>query len=143
MEPEPIPAPEADYLYIAASGIAGAGHGLYTAIEIHRGELIARYHGERLSQAEAARRAAMGQDRYFMELPDGGILDTGPVEGFAKYANDARPVKGAGGAANNARITLDGHGTPCLMATRRIRAGQEVLCNYGRRYWARHGTNNG
>ncbi len=143
MEPEPIPAPEADYLYIAASGLEGAGQGLYTAIDIHRGELIARYKGERLSIAEAAKRAARGRDRYFMELPDGAILDPGPVEGFAKYANDARPVKGTDGPPNNARITLDPKGMPCLMATRRIRAGQEVLCAYGARYWKRHGAENG
>ena len=137
MDPDGIPIPEADYLYTALSGIPDAGQGLFTAIAIHKEEVIAIFHGERLSAKAASDRAAKGQDRYFMELPDGTTLDAMDVEGFAKFANDA---EGIGGSAlrNNAVITLDDDDRVCLRATRRIKAGDEILCGYGKRYWQRH-----
>ena len=139
MDPDGIPIAEADYLYSALSGLPNAGQGLFTAIPIYKGEVIAIYQGERLSAKEAKQRAEQGLDRYFMELPDGTTLDAMGVEGFAKFANDAQ---GSAGSAlrNNAVIALDDDGRVCLRAKRRIRVGEEVLCSYGKRYWLRHGA---
>ncbi len=138
MDPDGIPLQEEDYLYTAISGLPGAGQGLFTAVTLYKDEVIAIYHGERLSTKEAAQRAEQGLDRYFMELPDGTTLDAMGVQGFAKFANDAQ-----GSASttlrNNAKIALDDSGQVCLRATRRIREGEEVLCSYGKRYWVRHG----
>lgn len=137
MDPDGIPIAEEDYLYTATSGLPEAGQGLFTAIPIYKDEVIAIYRGERLSAKEAKERAEHGLDRYFMELPDGTTLDAMGVEGFAKFAND---TKGSADSTlrNNAVITLDDNGRVCLRATRRIRAGEEVLCGYGKRYWERH-----
>ena len=139
MDPDAIPLAEEDYLYTALSGLPDAGQGLFTAITIYADEVIAIFHGERLSAKAAGDRAAQGLDRYFMELPDGTTLDAMGVEGFAKFANDA---KGGTGSAlrNNAVITLDDDDRVCIRATRRIQAGKEVLCGYGKRYWQRHGA---
>lgn len=133
-QPEIIHAPEADYLYVQASAISGAGKGLYTAIPIHRGEVIARYHGERLMATEAKERAARGADDYFVMLMNGSTLDGMHAECFAKYAND---VEGPGTSQlrNNAVITLDDKGHPCVIATRTIKAGGEVYVGYGKEYW--------
>lgn len=133
-QPTPIDAPEADYLYVQASGIAGAGMGLFTAIPIHRGEVIAVFAGERLSAAEAEHRAKRGEDSYFVTLLDGSTLDSKHTECFAKYAND---VEGPGNSRlrNNAIITLDDEDRPCVMATRTIKAGSEVFVGYGKGYW--------
>jgi len=133
-QPQSIDAPEADYLYVQASGIAGAGKGLFTAIPIHRGEVVAVFQGERLSAAEARRRAEGGEDGYFVTLLDGSTLDSMHTECFAKYAND---VEGPGNSRlrNNAVITLDDEDRPCVMATRTIKAGTEVFVGYGKAYW--------
>ena len=138
MDPDNIPLQEEDYLYTALSGLKDAGSGLYTAIEICREEVIAIFNGERLSAEEASERASKGLDRYFLELPNGSTLDAMGTNGFAKFANDA---KGSATTAlrNNAKIALDDNGKVCLRAIRRIRAGEEVLCGYGKRYWKRHG----
>lgn len=139
MDPDGIQAEEADYLYTGPSRLAGAGQGLFTAITLFKEEVIALFHGERLSAKSANDRAGQGMDRYFMELPDGTVLDAMPVAGFAKFANDA-----LGGPdldlRNNAVIALDDSGRVCLRATRRIPAGEEVMCGYGKRYWERHGA---
>ncbi|MCB0759096.1 MAG: SET domain-containing protein [Flavobacteriales bacterium] len=139
MDPDGIPLQEEEYLYTAPSGLPDAGLGLFTAIPLYKDEVIAIFHGERLAAKEASDRAAHGLDRYFMELPDGTTLDAMSVQGFAKYANDA---KGSASTSlrNNARIALDGRGQVCLRATRRIGGGEEVLCGYGKRYWERHGV---
>jgi hypothetical protein len=138
MDPDSIPLPEEDYLYTDISGLKDAGFGLFTAIPFYKDEVIAIFHGERLSAVEASERAAKGLDRYFMELPNGTTLDAMETRGFAKFANDAQ-----GSATttlrNNAKIALDDKGQVCLRATRRIRVGVEVLCGYGKRYWERHG----
>lgn len=133
-QPTPIDAPEADYLYVQASGIADAGMGLYTAIPIHRGEVIAVFAGERLSATEASRRAERGKDSYFVTLLDGSTLDSMRTECFAKYAND---VEGPGNSRlrNNAVITLDDEDRPCIVAMRSIKAGEEVFVGYGKAYW--------
>ncbi|MEO7082289.1 MAG: SET domain-containing protein [Flavobacteriales bacterium] len=138
MDPDGIPLQEEDYLYTAISGLPGAGQGLFTAVTLYKDEVIAIYHGERLSAKEAAERAAKGLDRYFMELPDGTTLDAMGVQGFAKFANDALGSRNTS-LRNNAKIALDDGGRVCLRATRRIREGEEVLCGYGTRYWKRHG----
>lgn len=137
-QPQPIEAPEADYLYVQASGIAGAGKGLFTAIPIHRGEVVAVFEGEPLSAAEAKHRADRGENAYFVTLLDGSTLDSVHTECFAKYAND---VEGPGNSClrNNAVITLDDEDRPCIMATRDIKAGGEVFVSYGEAYWAGRG----
>jgi hypothetical protein len=137
-QPTPIDATEADYLYVQASGIADAGMGLYTAIPIHRSEVIAVFEGERLSATEAIRRAKRGEDSYFVTLLDGSTLDSMRTECFAKYAND---VEGPGNSRlrNNAVITLDDKDRPCIMALRTIRAAGEVYVSYGKAYWAKRG----
>lgn len=133
-QPQTIDAPEADYLYVQASGIAGAGMGLFTAIPIHRGEVVAVFEGERLSAAKAKRLAERGEDGYFVTLLDGSTLDSMHTECFAKYAND---VEGPGNSQrrNNAVITLDDEERPCVMAIRTIEAGGEVFVGYGKGYW--------
>lgn len=138
MDPDGIDADEADYLYVATSGLPGAGKGLFTAIALYRDEIIARYRGERLGAGEAERRAAKGEDRHFIMLPDGGVLDPARTEGMAKYANDARGPSEAA-FRNNAAIALDDEGNVCLKALRGIRPGEEIFCAYGKRYWRKHG----
>ncbi|MFZ1664900.1 MAG: SET domain-containing protein [Flavobacteriales bacterium] len=139
MDPDSIPLPEEDYLYTALSGLKDAGSGLFTAIPFYKDEVIAIFHGERLSAKEASGRAAKGLDCFFMELPNGTTLDAMQTKGFAKFAND---VKGSATTSlrNNAKIALDEMGQVCLRATRRISVGEEVLCGYGKRYWMRHGV---
>lgn len=137
--PHPIPLPEQNYLYIQTSQIPQANLGLYTAIDIYKDERIAIFHGEVLTQKEANKRVKESRDQYFMELPNGRILDCRNTPGFAKFANDATAIPG-GTLRNNAKITIDDEENICLVATRRIKAGQEVYCSYGKKYWKKHGT---
>ncbi|MGD0585276.1 MAG: SET domain-containing protein [Oryzomonas sp.] len=132
-----IEAKEKDYLYVKESRIPGAGNGLFTAIPIYKDEVISVFKGEILPDKEAKYRAAQGVDGYFINLPDGTILDSMEVNCFAKYANDASgPVKTR--YRNNATITLDENGKVCIVAMRKIPANEEIYCSYGTRYWKKH-----
>lgn len=129
-----IDARESDYLYIAGSQIPGAGDGLYTAIPIWRHEIISVFKGEILSQEEADKRAKLGFNRYYLNMPDGTIMDSMHVKCFAKFANDALGLVKSGTSPNSV-ITLDDDNRVCLVAIRDIRAGEEIYCSYGKKYW--------
>lgn len=134
MSSQHISAPETDYLFTATSQIEGAGQGLFTAVNIYKEEIIAYFKGERLTDKEAALRSANGRSSYFINMPDGGIMDCMHVRSFAKYANDPQGyIKTQ--FRTNCYITLDDDEHVCLIANRNISAGAEIFCNYGKRYW--------
>lgn len=127
-----IDADECDYLYIITSQISDAGSGLFTAIDIYKDEMIAEYKGEILSASEAKAKSRLGADKYFILLADGSVLDSMPIECFAKYANDASVNSEL---KNNAKIAFDDDNRIGLIALRKIKAGEEIFCSYGKKYW--------
>jgi uncharacterized protein len=136
-DPNIIHAQEEDYLYITTSQLSHSGNGLFTAIDIYKDEIISIFKGEILSDVEAALRAKNNTDNYFMNLLDGSILDCRNTYGFAKYANDAKGFSKSE-YKNNAKITLDDNENVCLIAIRKIKSGEEIFCDYGKRYWKGH-----
>ena len=132
-----IDAPESDYLYIEDSQITNAGKGLFTAIDIYPNEIISLFKGEILTDNEAQKRVSEGNDKYFMNMLDGTILDTMNVDCFAKYANDAEAFSKLE-FKNNSKITLDDNNNVCIVATKKIKSGQEIFCSYGAKYWKKH-----
>ena len=129
-----IQAQESDYLYIQISQLH---NGLFTVITIYKDEIVAIFKGEVLSHSEAEIRIQKGADAYFMNLLDGTILDCMNTDGFAKYANDAHGFSKSD-FKNNAKITLDENNNVCLMAVRKIKSGEDIFCDYGKKYWKKH-----
>ena len=135
--PDLIDVEEVEYLYIDTSLIIGAGKGLFTAITIHKNEIISIYKGELLQEKSANRRIELGQNDFFMNLPNGKILDAKNTDCFAKYANDAKGVQSSS-CKNNALITVNHKNQICLVAKVNIKAGSEIFCSYGKAYWINH-----
>lgn len=135
-QPNQIDALEADYLYTATSQIPGSGDGLFAAIPIYKDEIIALFKGELLTEKEAAHRAKLGNDAYFVSMLNGSIMDSMYTDCFAKYANDAKGSS-TSSFTNNAKITLDEQDRVCLIASRKIKEGEEIFCGYGAKYWKR------
>lgn len=134
---EKIEAPESAYLYIAPSQIPSAGHGLYTLIDIYKEEIIAQYKGRILTSDQIKFRVERFRDQYFINLPNGCILDSMNHKCFAKYANDATGMS-TSSFKNNAKIVLDDNDQVCLLAIRNIKSGEEIFCSYGSSYWKKH-----
>ena len=133
-----IEAPESDYLYIQDSQITNAGKGLFTAIDIYPNEIISLFKGEILTEKEAQKRVSEGNDRYFINMLDGSIMDSMNVDCFAKYANDAEAFSKLE-FKNNSKIALDDDDNVCIIATKKIKSEQEIFCSYGSKYWKKHG----
>ena len=129
-----IEAKEADYLYIDESQIPDSGNGLFTAIQLFKDEVISIFNGEILSDNEAHLRFMNGADGYFINMPDGSIMDSLNVKCFAKYANDALGLVKTKFTINS-KITLDDNGNVCIVANRNILVGEEIFCSYGKAYW--------
>ena len=132
-----IQAKEEDYLYIQTSQLSNSGYGLFTAIDVYKDEIISIFKGEILSDAEADIRAKNNINQYFMNLLNGSILDCKNTDCFAKYANDAIGFS-TSNFKNNAKITLDENGNICLVALKKIKSGEEIFCDYGKRYWEKY-----
>ena len=73
-----------------------------------------------------------------MNMLNGSILDAMHSECFAKYANDAEAFSKLE-FKNNSKITLDDEDNVCLIATKKIKSGDEIFCSYGAKYWKKHG----
>ncbi len=133
-----IDALESDYLYVAASQLPGSGNGLYTATAIYKDEIIAVFKGEMLTDRQIALRIKKGEDKYFISMPDGTIMDSMKTTCFAKYANDAEGFRKSA-YRNSGKIALDDEENVCIIALRNIRQGEEIFCGYGKTYWKKHG----
>jgi uncharacterized protein len=129
--------PESDYLYIRESQLPNAGKGLYTAVALFREEEITLFKGDILTQKQIDDRVLTDDDKYFIAMLNGKIMDCMHTECFAKYANDASGYTSAV-FSNNAKIIINDQNEVCLMATRKINAGDEIFCGYGKRYWKKH-----
>ncbi|WP_082396272.1 SET domain-containing protein-lysine N-methyltransferase [Olleya sp. ITB9] len=110
---------------------------MFTAIDIYKDEIITLFKGEILDNNEAHKRAKQNNDRYFINLLNGTIMDSMHTDCFAKYAND---TKGSINTKfkNNAEITLDDNHNVCIKATKKIKSDQEIFCGYGKAYWKKH-----
>lgn len=137
MDSNTIDAQESDYLYIQTSQLPNSGNGLFTAIDIYKDEIISIFKGEILSNIEADSRAKNNANQYFMNLHNGSILDCKNTDCFAKYANDASGFSKSD-YKNNAKITLDENNNVCLLAIRKIKSGEEIFCDYGKKYWKKN-----
>jgi hypothetical protein len=131
---------EQNYLHIKDSQIQGSGKGLYTMIPIYKDEVISIFKGEILSIEESLFRSEIGQDGYFINMPDGTIMDSNKIECFAKYANDAEGFLKSN-LKINSKIALSEKGNVCIVAKRKILAGEEIFCCYGKNYWKKFQNN--
>ncbi len=129
-----IDALEEDYLYTDLSQIENAGVGLFTAIKIYKNEIIAVFEGEIINAAEQLKRIKENKQSYFVVLVNGKIMDSMHTECYAKYANDANGISKSL-FKNNSFISLDEKDRPCIVASRAIKIGEEIFCNYGDYYW--------
>jgi SET domain-containing protein len=130
----PINCAEEEYLYVKESQIEGSGKGLFTAIKIYKDEIVSIFKGDILTSAEIKKRIKNNADGYFINMIDGKTMDSMNTHCFAKYANDAEGISKSS-FKNNAVISLDENDNVCIIATRNIKAGEEIFCSYGKQYW--------
>jgi hypothetical protein len=104
------------HLFLKKSQIPGAGKGLFTRIDISKGQLIVEYKGKLVLWKDVKH-----EDGY-------------NLKSFGRYANDARGFSKITGLKNNSEYVVKRN--KCyLSAIRKIHKGEEILIPYGKAYW--------
>jgi SET domain-containing protein len=121
-------------LWIKKSSLLNAGKGLFTRIDIAKGTRIVEYKGRVQSWREV--KDQDGINGYLMYINRNVVINALPsVNTLGRYANDANGLARVKGVRNNAEYVSEGK--RCFIeATRNIKAGEEILVNYGKEYWA-------
>ena len=101
-----------------------AGLGLFAGEDIAKGDYIIEYTGDRISAEEADRRGG----KYLFDVTDNLVIDGKGREHTARYINHScRPNAEAEHDEDTDRIFI--------RAKKRIAAGEEITCHYGKEYF--------
>ena len=121
------------HLFLKKSHIPGAGKGLFTRIDISKGQLIVEYKGKLVLWKDV--KDEDGYNAYLFKLNRQNAIDgKNYLKSFGRYANDARGFSKILGLRNNSEYVVIKN--KCfLSATRKIHKGEEILIPYGKAYW--------
>lgn len=126
-------------LYLKKSLIPGAGKGLFVKNEVKKGEIVCEYEGEIVPWSVCEKRAEEGHEGYAFFITKNRCVDAYfTKEAIGRYANDAKGIGRVEGLRNNAQYeikTRKGEKRVFIVATRTIKANDEVLVDYGKDYW--------
>jgi uncharacterized protein len=122
-------------LIVKKSKLPGAGKGLFTTKAIRKESKIIEYRGEIIGYNEYRRRARNEVDQYlFFVRMEISIDAMHTFQYKARYANDAAGITRVKGLRNNSEYII--FGDKCfIVASRNIKAGEEVLVDYTKPYW--------
>ncbi|MBP8042064.1 MAG: SET domain-containing protein [Bacteroidales bacterium] len=122
---------------IKPSQIPGSGLGLWATKDFKKGDVIVKYDGDKISLKECERRNQNqdGYGGYYLTLSKNRIIDAQyTLWAMGRYANDAAGLSRIKGLRNNAKYQLIKR-EAFIVASRNIKAGEEILVSYGRSYW--------
>ncbi|MEP7264939.1 MAG: SET domain-containing protein [Bacteroidota bacterium] len=126
-------------LYLRKSLLPGAGKGLFTDEDIPKGSEIVEYEGEILPWSVVEERAAKGHEGYAFYISERVSVDAYFTPwAMGRYANDARGFGRIEGLRNNSQYVVkrkSGVRKVFIVASRSLKAGSEILVDYGNDYW--------
>jgi SET domain-containing protein len=120
------------YLKVKKSTIPQAGKGLFTTIFIAKGTRIVEYKGRIRTWKDVKFDST---NVYIYTVNAKHVIDARTyLKAFARYANDARGLKGIKGLKNNCCFVNDGLRV-YIESIRDLQAGEEIFVSYGKEYW--------
>lgn len=132
-----LPNQNAPYINVEVkeSTIPGAGKGLFAKCDFKKGDLIVEYLGEIITEKELDRRAENDEYGYAFYISKRKCIDAFHLpNALARYANDAKGTTKIRGLRNNSEFhTIKRRGW--IVAKNNIKAGREILVDYGADYW--------
>ena len=122
-------------LIIKKSRLPGAGKGLFTSKNLRKDSKIIEHRGEIIGYNEYRKRARNEKDHYLFYLRRDLCIDAMYTPQYkARYANDAAGITRIKGVCNNSDYII--FGDKCfIVASRNIKAGEEIFVNYTKPYW--------
>jgi uncharacterized protein len=119
-------------LKVKKSQLAGAGLGLFTRVDIPKGEQIAEYKGKLQRWRDVKHQD--GVNGYLLRVNRTHAINALPSRTPGRYANDASGIARERDLRNNAEYIV--YGTQCFIEAKRdIKKGEEILVSYGKEYW--------
>lgn len=120
-------------LIVRSSLLPHAGKGLFTCVDIKKGERIVEYNGRRRKWKDV--KHLDGYNGYLLRLSPTTAIDAKPKRsGKGRYANDAMGMDRVPGLRNNSEYLIYGDRV-FIEATRNIRKGEEIFVSYGSAFW--------
>jgi uncharacterized protein len=123
------------YLEIKKSTIPHSGNGVFAisskgnnSIVFKPDQFICMYNGEIIDKEELIRRYGETTAPYAVQLNKGKIEDASLERGIGSMFNH-QPISKC-----NARLSISKDNRVKIIATKRIKSGQEIFINYGREY---------
>lgn len=122
-------------LIVKKSKLPGAGMGLFSTKAISKDAKVIEYRGEIIGNKEYRRRAQLQLDHYLFYVRTDLCIDAMHTPQYkARYANDAAGLTKIKGLRNNADYII--FDDQCfIVASRDIKAGEEIFVNYTKPYW--------
>lgn len=124
-------------LVVRKSGIDEAGKGLFTTSRIRRGDTIVEYLGEKMTWKQCLKKYKNNAHElvYVFSVTDENCIDAHAApDALARFANDANGTEFGKRHKNNSEYRIIKK-RPYIVATREIKAGTEILVDYGDEYW--------
>lgn len=123
-----------EHLEVKESQIPNAGLGLFTKVDIKKGEFIVEYKGK-ITTWKAADHMD-GDNPFLFYVNEDHVIDASKnKKSVAKYANDAKGLTKIKGFTNNAEFYEEDLKV-FILATKNIKAGMEIFVDYGPDYWS-------
>jgi len=124
----PSARPLPPFLEVKESLIAGAGKGLFAKRNLREGRRLGRYRGDLYYGKNAARDASdsvpESHKPYLMGTIEMGFIDGYTMRNHMRWANHSS-------TEHNAYARLENDGVVFIVTERRIKAGEEILIDYG------------
>ena len=122
-------------LLVKTSRLPKSGKGLFTSKAIKSGAKIIEYKGEMIPWKEYQKRVDNNEDGYLFFIDNKKCIDAFPTPQYkARYANDAEGLSQIKGFKNN--CTYEVENNKCfIVASRDIKAGEEIFVDYSKEYW--------
>ncbi len=124
-------------LAIKPSQLPGAGMGLFAEKDFKKGDTIVKYEGEKITWKECIKRNNKQESVgcYYLFINNRKCIDAQhTLWALGRYANDATGFNRIPGLRNNSRYEVE-KGEAYIIASRNIKAGEEIFVSYGRGYW--------
>jgi uncharacterized protein len=122
-------------LEVKTSQIPNSGKGLYTKVDVKKGERIVEYLGEIITEKELEARAEKDEYGYAFFINKKNCIDAFHTpETLARYANDAKGLTRVKGLRNNCAYNI-WKNRGWIIAEKNIKAGEEIFVDYGSDYW--------
>lgn len=122
-------------LVVKKSSIPKAGKGLFTKINIEKDTVITEFTGEKISHTIGAARTILKQSHSILYLNQKYCVDSvTDKDCVATFMNDLNGPSKVSGLKNNTDL-FRANGRIYVIATKDIKANEELFLDYGPMYW--------